>query len=165
MPNTQNDRSYFKQYFDNFAEATEAKREDQTIIDALNSNGQKSNKLERIENELDDIEKMKSLFENKNKLDTHGSIDRNCPNKSVEKHTLKPSQVPKFKQTSEFQVNANDSKEQSNSYTFKDESFSNNINKTEIISFKGAEMFDDSQQESKRSLDMQNEESWSKNQH
>lgn len=120
MPNTQNDRSYFKQYFDNFAEANEDRGDDQTIIDALNSNGHKSNKLERIENELDDIEKMKSLFENKKKMETHGSIDRNYPNKSVEKHTLKPSQVPKFKQTSEFQVNANDSKEHSNSYTFKD---------------------------------------------
>jgi hypothetical protein len=59
-------------------------------------------------------------------------------------------------------INPTDSKEQSHSYTFKDESFANNINKAEVISFKGAEIFDDSQQDSKRSISLQNDESWTK---
>lgn len=111
---------------------------------------------------------MKSVFENKKRLDTHGSIERNCPNRSVEKHTLKPCQIPKFKQTSEFVINATcEFKDQNNSCSFKDESFSNNINKTEeVISFKGAELFDDSREDSredsKRSISLRNEECWGK---
>jgi hypothetical protein len=160
MPNTQNDRSYFKQYFEDFA--TDEKQEQPLPADEAPTNASKSHKLERIENELDEIEKMKCVFENKKRLDTHGSIERNCPSKSIEKHNLKPCQMPKFKQTSEFVINATcDLRD--NSCPFKDDSF-NNINRTdEVISFKGAELFDDSHQDSKRSISLRNEEFWGKN--
>lgn len=51
MPNTQNDRSYFKQYFEDFA--TEEKKQEESFVDGLQTNPNKTNKLERIENELD----------------------------------------------------------------------------------------------------------------
>ena len=65
---------------------------------------------------------MKSKFEHKIRHETQGSMDRNTYNhKSVEKHLLKPSQVPKIKPTSEFAIHSHyDEKEQTNSYTFKD---------------------------------------------
>lgn len=46
---------------------------------------------------------------------------------------------------------------------FKDESFANHVSKTEeVISFKGAEMFDDSREDSKRSISLRNDEFWDK---
>lgn len=82
---------------------------------------------------------MKSVFENKKRVDTHGSIERNCLNKSVEKHNLRPCQMPKFKQTSEFVINNTCDFKDNHSATFKDQSFTHNVDRTEeVISFKGA---------------------------
>lgn len=61
-------------------------------------------KLEMLETELSEIEKMKNQFQMKKKGDCQGSIEK-IANRSIERHNLRPSGAPKIQtNTSEFSL-------------------------------------------------------------
>lgn len=66
---------------------------------------EKQSKSELLNNELEGIERMKSKFEQRKKIENQQSSIERAANRSIERHNLKPSAVPKMTaQTSEFQL-------------------------------------------------------------
>lgn len=60
--------------------------------------------MEMIDSELEHIEKMKSQFQRKKKVDSQSSIEK-IANRSIERHHLRPSGVPKISHnTTEFSL-------------------------------------------------------------